>query len=133
MVAATRRSRRRAESWPAAERGDRGAASAQEAPPGNSPADRIGAKETRTLDLRNASAALCQLSYRPGRKLYPRAPQRSLTIASPGAFADAAEASPTRNQDKSAGNQDKDVCDVGNERRLNPDGAASSRSTAPNP
>src|SRR6266480_1379353 len=26
-----------------------------------------GAKETRTLDLRNASAALCQLSYRPGR------------------------------------------------------------------
>src|SRR5438552_18376860 len=26
-----------------------------------------GAKETRTLDLRNASAALCQLSYRPRR------------------------------------------------------------------
>src|SRR2546429_8033483 len=29
-----------------------------------------GAKETRTLDLRNASAALCQLSYRPGSGLY---------------------------------------------------------------
>lgn len=24
-----------------------------------------GAKETRTLDLRDANAALCQLSYRP--------------------------------------------------------------------
>ena len=27
----------------------------------------FGAKETRTLDLRDANAALCQLSYRPAR------------------------------------------------------------------